>query len=300
MKYTKALFIYNGNAGKDEIGKLLEISLPKLAESMEQLLVFKSIRPGHAKALCEQYGEEVELVIVLGGDGTVHECINGIAPLKKRPVFAILPGGTCNDFTRTLGMSQNLAFATEELVNGLEVSVDIVQADHDYFLNFWGVGLVTETSNNIKEEEKNLLGRISYFLSALRTMKTINPFDIHLTVDGKEISEKAVMVLIVNGNYIGGRMLPIPSISYDDGLVDIFLLKNTNLQLLREIMDLRQEQATEAIKEEILYFRAKNIKIKAENPIDIDMDGEVYQTTPSEITVLSQHIKMIKPRYANK
>lgn len=68
MKYTKALFIYNGNAGKDEIGKLLEISLPKLAESMEQLLVFKSIRPGHAKALCEQYGEEVELVIVLGGD----------------------------------------------------------------------------------------------------------------------------------------------------------------------------------------------------------------------------------------
>lgn len=117
-----------------------------------------------------------------------------------------LARGTCNDFSRTLNIQQNLQKAAKELVsNGEEEAVDIVQTDSAYFLNFWGIGIVAETSNNIREEEKNVLGKASYVLSAIRTIQNTEPKELVMNIDGKEIREKAVLAIVVNGNYIGGN-----------------------------------------------------------------------------------------------
>ena len=297
MKYKNALFIYNGNAGKKEMDVQLQSCLPVFANEIDQLHVFKTKRAKHAAEICRDYGEQVDLVIVLGGDGTIHECINGIAGLQKRPVLAVLPGGTCNDFSRTLNIQQNLQKASRELVfNGEEEPVDIVQTDSAYFLNFWGIGIVAETSNNIREEEKNVLGKASYVLSAIRTIQNTEPKELVMNIDGKEIREKAVLAIVVNGNYIGGKRLPF-SISYNDGMVDVFLVRNTNFQLVKELNDLRKIdfETDKAFMEEVVYIRGKNIRISSEHFVDVDMDGEVYTKTPSELKVLPGHIKMLKP-----
>ncbi|WP_445490617.1 diacylglycerol/lipid kinase family protein [Niallia sp. 03133] len=295
MRYKKVLFLYNENAGKGDIYNLLGICMRILTKHMEQINLCKTIRPLHAMELCKEYGENVDLVVVLGGDGTVHECINGLSQLEKRPVLAILPGGTCNDFTRTLGITQNIERAAEEIILGKESPVDIIQANEHYFLNFWGIGLIAETSNNIKEEEKSLLGKVSYFLSAVRTLNNMDNMNIILEIDGKNIEEEAIMVLIANGKYIGGKSIPFQAIEYNDGFVDVFIVKNTNLNLLKEVIALRKESADEVMNKDIHYYRGKSIKIDTSAPVDVDMDGEVYTQTPTKINVLPNHLKVIKP-----
>ncbi|WP_257985143.1 diacylglycerol/lipid kinase family protein [Bacillus sp. T33-2] len=297
-QFKKAMLIYNGSAGQKDLETTLRDTIPLLGQQLGNLLLLQTDEPGHAKELCRQYGPDMDLAVILGGDGTVHECINGLAGLGKRPVLAVLPGGTCNDFTRTLETPQNLRRAAMELLEGEVVPVDAMRADNSYFMNFWGVGLVTETSNNINEAEKALFGKMSYFLSAIRTIKQMKPFRFKVTVDNENITDEAVALLLVNGRFIGTRELPFQNVHIDDGYADLFIIKNTNFALLREILAHDITATENPLTQEILHFRGREFVIETDSELDADTDGEVYSKTPAHITVLKHHFDMLKPRLA--
>ena len=92
--YNRALFIYNQTAGQADTEKALAAVLPVISVHVKQLEVIQTEREGETTELCREWGEKADLIIILGGDGTVHEAINGVAELDKRPVLGILPGGT--------------------------------------------------------------------------------------------------------------------------------------------------------------------------------------------------------------
>ncbi|MEW5596250.1 YegS/Rv2252/BmrU family lipid kinase [Peribacillus frigoritolerans] len=138
MRWKKGMLIYNKNAGNDKLERNLGGCLPVLAPHIDEFLILQTKQKGDACRYCLEYGEEMDVVFVLGGDGTVHECVNGLSPLQRRPLFGILPGGTCNDFSRTLKIPQNVRQAAEALVNGKVRPIDIGKSNNDYFSNFWG------------------------------------------------------------------------------------------------------------------------------------------------------------------
>ncbi|MCD7033232.1 YegS/Rv2252/BmrU family lipid kinase [Metabacillus sp. GX 13764] len=292
---TKTLLIINGNAGQKNLQRSLETIVPILAAAHPKLLILQTEKPSDAENFCRTYGREADAIYIYGGDGTVHECINGIAPLEKQPRIAILPGGTCNDFARTLNIPLNLKAACEALVNGKEMLVDAAAVNDDYYLNFWGIGLITEASNNIDGNQKALLGKISYFLSAFKTVQQIEPFSFKLMVDGEEIEDKAVMILAANGQYIGTNLLPYPGISIQDGKADIFILKETNLSVIKDILNMRGSEAWDNTGSSILHFQGSQISISTESEMEADTDGEVYGKTPAMITVKKQHLRMAVP-----
>ncbi|MGK9428545.1 YegS/Rv2252/BmrU family lipid kinase [Bacillus atrophaeus] len=295
MSYQKALLIYNGNAGKKNIEKTLGSVVPILSQSIDELIIKPTRRKDDAYQFCKTLDDTIDILFVLGGDGTVHECINGIAALDKKPAVGILPGGTCNDFSRELGIPQNLQKAAEALVSGEKISVDVCKMNDRFFLNFWGIGLITETSNNINETEKALFGKISYFTSALRTVSSAQPFPVKLNIDGEEREDEAVMLLVMNGQYIGTNRIPLPDASITDGLADILICRSTNLTALRELMNM--EQGTfENFAGELSYIQASKVKIETESEMKVDTDGEVYTHTPGIIEVLKQHIEMLIPQ----
>ncbi|NCT35679.1 YegS/Rv2252/BmrU family lipid kinase [Bacillus sp. EB93] len=133
MRWKKGMLIYNKNAGKDKLERNLEGCLPVLAPHIDEFLILQTKQKGDACRYCLEYGEEMNVVFVLGGDGTVHECVNGLSPLQRRPLFGILPGGTCNDFSRTLKIPQKVRQAAEALVNGKVRPIDIGKSNNDYF-----------------------------------------------------------------------------------------------------------------------------------------------------------------------
>lgn len=295
-KYKKGVLIYNGNAGQKDAEKTLGICVPIISLHVEQLLLLQTAKPRDAEEYCRKHGEDADIVIILGGDGTVHECINGLGGLAKRPVIAILPGGTCNDFSRTLGIPQNLKKAAEALFSGRLRGVDAAKMTKGYFLNFWGIGLVTETSENINDTEKALLGKVSYFLSAFRTIKSMKPFHFKLKLDNKWIEEKAIMVLITNGKMIGTNELPYPDIKIDDGLADVFIIKDANFSLIKEVLSMKDKIEWDHLDSQLRHYQASSLQIETKEEMSVDTDGEIYSNTPESITMLHHHFQMLCPK----
>ncbi|SFC97094.1 lipid kinase, YegS/Rv2252/BmrU family [Bacillus sp. OV322] len=294
MKWKKGLLIYNQNAGGGKLEKNLGECLPVLSCNIEEFLVIQTKEAGDAERLCREYGEDMDVVFVLGGDGTVHECVNGLSVLNKRPVLGILPGGTCNDFSRTLNLPQKIGKAAEEMMSGRIKEVDVGRAGERYFLNFWGIGLITDTSSNIDEHEKNLFGKIGYFLSAIRTLGDNEPFSFTMEYDGKTIEDEAIMILVLNGKYIGTNLLPFPLIDSRDGLMDIVILKKSNIAVFKELLAMKRLAAESAEPDSgVWYLQASDIKIQTAKEMEADTDGEIYLKTPANIQVMKNHLPML-------
>lgn len=213
---------------------------------------------------------------------------------RKRPAVAILPGGTCNDFSRTLGIPQQMPRAAQMVIDGTEKKVDLIKAEDRYLLNFWGIGLIADTSNNINDKEKAVLGKISYFTSALRTLQQTEPFYVRIETEEENWEEEAVIVLVMNGHFIGTNKIDLPNASIDDGKAEILICRNTSFSALKEIFSMNREEL-EDFKGDLSLIQASRIHIHTKEEMDADTDGEVYMTAPSSLEVLKQHLTFIVP-----
>ncbi|WP_173917777.1 YegS/Rv2252/BmrU family lipid kinase [Halobacillus sp. Marseille-Q1614] len=294
-RYERGLFLYNANAGNDELEQNLSLTLPIISQGVKELSVVQTESLEEFKKTCCEYAPEIDVLFILGGDGTIHECINCLATEDHRPVLGILPGGTCNDFSRVLGTPQDMQQAARAVINGEEVKVDAGRSNDDYFINFWGIGLITETSNNIDEDQKDRFGVLSYFISAFKTMNQADPFHFTAKVDGEVIKEEAVMILIMNGRFVGTREVPLPGSTPQDKYLDVLIVKNSNLTLFRELLSMNNPSADPDRFQELTYLRGKEIFIDVEVPQKIDMDGEVKGETPTHIDVLEEHFTFLAP-----
>jgi len=293
MKFGKALLVFNGNAGQAEIRQQLGTVTGILGPELPELTLLPTQEPGHAEALCRERGGEFELVLLLGGDGTVHEGVNGLAALKRPPVVGILPAGTCNDFSRALGLPQQLDKAAEAVLAGRLREVDIGKANGRYFSNFYGIGLITDTSENVNPELKGMFGKISYVVSALQRVTRAEPFPFRLETEQGVLDGDAVMILAANGTHIGTNPLPLGSGSLSDGLLDIFVVREAGLPLLRELLasrkpDWRPESST------IDYVQVPRAKLETPaEPMRADTDGETYQETPVLLEALPGRLTFV-------
>jgi len=292
-QYQIGVFLYNGSAGPNQLNDKLAAALPILSQNVEKLSVVQTTSRKDLIEKVKHYGEEVEVLYILGGDGTVHDCVNAIVDVEHQPAIGILPGGTCNDFTRMLGIPQNVGQAAHALVNGRVEPVDLGQVGDRYFLNFWGIGLVTETSINIDPDQKNRFGVLSYFISAFKTMNEANTFTYKLKVDGVEYEEEGVMILVLNGRFIGTRQIPVPSLYVNDGNLDVLVVKNSNLKTFRELLSLNQPRTDSESFQELFHTQGKEIEVETDEEMDVDTDGEIYLKTPGSIKVLPNHLRMI-------
>lgn len=295
MKKKKALLIYNGNAGQKKIEKTLGAAVPILSQYVDELVIKPTKKETDAEEFCEQLDEDVNYLFILGGDGTVHSCINGVAGLHKKPAIGILPGGTCNDISRSLQIPQQIEQAAHALTGGELVSIDLLKTDQQYALNFWGIGLITEASENIRENEKAVIGKLSYFTSALRTLSRAEPFEVEMLIDGEKIIDKAVMLLVLNGHFIGTNRIPLANHMMNDGLADILICRNPSLSAFKELLALDDKSASEFDKDDLSFYQGKSIEITTKQEMKADTDGEIYTKTPVKIEVLKGHLQMIVP-----
>ncbi|MGR3766558.1 diacylglycerol/lipid kinase family protein [Rossellomorea sp. NS-SX7] len=291
--YSKILLVCNGKAGRGELEtQLLEVT-PPLLDICDTLTVHKTKEKGGAEKICRDKAGEYELVVILGGDGTVHEAVNGLARLSLKPKVAILPGGTCNDFARSLNIPMNLRQAVEAITdNPHEKNVDIVKVGDRYFSNFWGTGLVSQTSDNIDTGSKSVLGKLSYYISAFQSIQEPRLLNATVMANGKEYNEEVVMLLAANGRSIGANPLPA-SIDLEDGLVDIYMVKKTGFPLLKEFFIIRSTGEVSDQSDDIIHIQAPAADIHLEGLEKVDMDGELYEGQHQTLEVLKHHLRLI-------
>lgn len=291
--YKRGLLIYNGNAGQAGANDKLSQVVGVLSTGIDELTLIKTKKPGDAEKIAKEKGEDYEIVIFLGGDGTVHEGINGIAPLKNPPIVGIIPGGTCNDFARGLKIPLKLNQSPKAILEGKTEEIDIGKVNDRYFANFVGVGLITEISENVNPTTKNIMGRISYYSSAIRSMGEKDNFKFTLETEDENIEDEAGMVVIVNGNHVGSMEVPSKDISMTDGLFDVFIVYKAGMSLLVRYLTQKNTFEEKASPTEIKHIQAKKILLKTEEKMTTDLDGEVYMKTPIDIKAQRKKLRFI-------
>ena len=125
-----------------------------------------------------------DLVIAAGGDGTINEVVNGIAPLEKRPKLGIIPAGTTNDYARALKIPRESPLeAAKVIAKGQTVKMDIGQAGDQYFVNIAAGGLLSELTYSVPSQLKSLFGYLAYLVKGAELLPRIRPVNMRIEYD---------------------------------------------------------------------------------------------------------------------
>ncbi len=285
-------FILNPAAGKGKVKKLW----PDIQNYLKKLKIsftYEFTRGyNHARELaCGAMAEKVKKVVVVGGDGTLFEVINGIDPGKV--TLGIIPLGTGNDFARTAGIPLDWEKACRVLAQGNEMAVDLGRINEHYFINISGTGLDAMTvweANRLKK----YFGKISYVVGLLKQLIFFKPMQIE--VRGRDLcySAGAWMVSVANGKYYGNGMMVAPRALLDDGLLDIIIVeKLPRLEFLKVFPQVYK--GTHLNHPKVKFFRERELEIKTEKPLPVHCDGEILHLTSLKYSVVPQKLKIIVP-----
>ncbi|UTR13917.1 diacylglycerol kinase family lipid kinase [Salipaludibacillus sp. LMS25] len=282
--FKKALLLCNEKAGQGDVQKNIGVVAGILTEKVDNLTIRKGKMAGDLEKICQKLDSEIELLLIMGGDGTVHECMNGLYELAFPPVIAIIPTGTCNDFSRALSLPLTVAEAATVAINGQKQRIDTGRVNDRTFTNFAGTGLIVDTSENINEDTKALTGPLSYLISAVKTAGDPRSFHYEIVIDGEAMKGEAVLIAAVNGRFIGTYELPFSHLSVQDGLLNVFIVKDGGLTVFKEWI---QRKAFDVLPDDttVITKTAKTITLKTAETEKVDTDGDVYLQTPVEISI---------------
>ncbi len=289
---TRVAIILNPKAGNVKMVNQVDTIQERLRENYDEVSLYKTEYKGHGAELVAELGDEVDILIGAGGDGTINELANAICQREKRPVFGIIPGGTCNDFSRAIGINQNPLLAVEQLLEDNRSLIDVGRSNDEYFLNFWGIGLITQASENINPDTKEVFGRLSYYISTAQTINNPQPFHLKVDADGQNFEGEAVMMIVGNGPFTGGIQAFFPDNNLQDGEFDVLIIKETSLPTFWSIFQSKVFKQSR-FNEDIIHFQTKNLKIEADPEQNIDCDGERHHTTPSTLEVLPAYLTVL-------
>lgn len=256
-----------------------------------------TVYPGHAIDLAKQAGEQgYDLVIAMGGDGTVHEVMNGLmkVPEDRRPVLGVVPVGSGNDFGHGIGASTKPTEALNRAINGEPSTVDLgLMTDghgrREYFDNTLGIGfgaIVTIRSHQLPL----LRGFLMYLTAVIQTIvMDHNPIRMQIEVDGKKLEESVIYLILCNGPREGGGFLVAPDAKIDDGALDYAMITNVSrLKMFRIVPEVMK--GTHGRFKEVTIDRCKKFTLTADRPLYIHADGEIFSGPGTDIRQVSFEI----------
>lgn len=252
--------------------------------------------PGDAHRCAETCDSGVTIVAA-GGDGTVHEILQGLMqrPAAERPALGIVPLGTANDFALGCGIPGERRAAFDLCATGTPVPIDIGRANDQWFINAASSGFGANVTANTPPELKRLLGGAAYTLMGAILAITFQPSQGRLRLPDGELRENAVVAIIGNGRQTGGGKQFAPHAFLNDGLLDILVIREVPasalLQAARELKELRAEG------EYISYRQAAWAEFVPEHPVPINLDGEPVSFEHVRYSLVERGLRVILPRH---
>lgn len=291
----KARIIYNPTAGRESFKRELSTVLQKLEVAGYEASAHATTDEGDAtKAAIYAVEQQFDLVVAVGGDGTINEVINGIAGQSFRPKLGIIPAGTTNDFARALDIPRDINKATDLIVANYSAFLDIGKVNDQYFMNIAGGGELTELSYEVPSKLKAMIGQLAYYIKGIEMLPFLKPTKTKIEYDGTVIEEEIMLFLVANTNSVGGFEKLAPDAEFDDGYFDLLILKKTNLAEFIRIASLAIRGAHLEDKN-IIFTKAKHIKVTPEENMQLNIDGEFGGMLPGEFINLKQHIEFFVP-----
>ena len=299
MKPRRIILIVNPTGGIKSGLTILNQIKPIFDAGGIELSIVETQYAGHAKDIARTVEiEGYECITILGGDGTMHEVINGLftRPDKKNLPIGLIPAGTGNSLMHDL-KCLDPAEATRNIVKGYTRNFDVakVEMDHKtvYAFNIVGWGLVTDI--NLRAEGVRWMGESRYTYSALMEIMSIKKRHARLTLEDKTFDEKFIFILGSITQHTGSAMRMAPRALLDDGLIDIIIVRETNRKKILNVFP--KIYTGDHIKSDLVeYHQVSHYSITPDRQDPMNIDGETIGSTPIDVTVIPKAYEIYVPK----
>ena len=298
--------IVNPNAGRRKGEKdWLEIAALLHASGIEFTNVFTE-HPNHAVKLARKYVEAgFKKIIVVGGDGTLNEVVNGVFTQNKYPtkdiILAMIPVGTGNDWGRSfnipsaykeaIGMIARQKIRVQDVGKVQFLNQNLPKQRH--FINMAGLGfdaMVAKRTNKVKREGKS--GPFSYLISLFTSLISYNDSKVKIVVDDERLSADVFTMSVAICRFNGGGMMQAPNAIPDDGLFDVTVI--TRLSRFLVIRSVKKLYDGSFLKmPQVKTFRGQKVEIESDPPMYLETDGESMGHTPMSFEVVPLSIQVV-------
>jgi YegS/Rv2252/BmrU family lipid kinase len=253
--------------------------------------------PSHAEELAQSAAEAgFDVIAALGGDGTVHEVVNGLmqVPRESRPMLAAVPLGSGNDFCSNFGIEANPEIAIGRLFKGQPKPLDLGVIEDDrgrkeYWDNTFGIGFDASVVIHSYRITR-LQGFTMYLWAVIQTiLRNHEAPRMRLQMDGEQIEQNTLMLTLCNGPREGGGFCVAPQAEPDDGELDYAMIGDVSrlmmFRLIPEVM-----RGTHGRFPDVRIGRFRELEIRYDRPMPIHADGEVFAGFTSEVRAIKARI----------
>ena len=292
----KFILTVNPHGGTKKGPQLLKKVKPIFEASGTDLFIIETTFAGHAKDLANQLDlTEYDGFIGIGGDGTLHEIINGMLsrPDKNKIPIGIIPGGSGNSYMHDLNLTDPLK-AAKAIIQRNTKFLDTAQVEVNHVVkyanNMIGWGLVTDVGK--KAEHYRWMGTNRYTILSVMEVFHHKSRSAALIMDDKKVEDEFTFIIACNSMHVGKGMKMAPKARLDDGLIDLIVIRAGAsrirlLQVLPKLFD-----GSHINEPEVEYYQTSKFSLIPETDEILNIDGEIMGSTPIKVKMIPKAFEM--------
>jgi diacylglycerol kinase (ATP) len=284
-------FIVNPIAGGGRASALV----PKIQEYFNnagaEFDIYTTRGPKDAiEAAAEAAAKGFDIVVAVGGDGTVNEVLNGIA--ETGAALATVHGGKGNDFATAINMPRNIEKACASLLKAEIKQIDLGRVMDRYFINSVGVGFDAAVALRVNNGVKFFKGVSAYIYAFFEMLTSYEPVEMEIDLGDGPVSDMPLLVAVGIGQSYGGGMRIVPDAIMDDGLFDVCIMEVMNRPKLIYYFP-RVFSGTLKNIEQAHMYRTPEVKLKLSEPRPMHLEGEILFGDYMHFTLQPQAMKVL-------
>lgn len=268
-------------------------------EAQQPIELHVTTHSKHATTLAATIASTCDVLVVLGGDGTLHEAVVGLINTGRNadqlPILALWPCGSGNDFSRNFSKPTEADQFVQRVVQASFIYIDAARLtdDHeqsDVMINAADAGLGPIVVQKVAEKPAHWNGSLKFGLSILQAFLSYRPSTLTVRCDGQQFSGKALTVVVANGRYFGSGIGIAPSALCNDGLLDVTIVGDVSmLEYLRYLPALKRGRRI--THPHIRYWQGKEISIEGKGRMECD--GELSISLNARARILPKALRWL-------
>jgi YegS/Rv2252/BmrU family lipid kinase len=295
--------IVNPRAGRGMVGKTMPALTAALRANDLDFDIVETTGARYAsQAATQALKQGIRYLVAVGGDGTVHEVVNGMfdgeTPIAPDAVLGVAAAGSGCDFVRTFGLDRKPEIIARHLATDSTMDIDVGVAEYigadgtqqrSLFANIAEVGYGAEVVRRVARYPR-WLGRVRYLLGAYAAIATNQRPTTEVTVDHTTKTVPLVELVVANGQFFGGAMKVAPRALPDDGKFNVQLFTGGRSQVFTLTMKMfRGEHLPHP---DITEYQSATVSLAPDPPLLVEADGEVLGTTPASFRLLPRALRL--------
>lgn len=290
----RALAIINPATGAVSVNRVRKV-LERLADETDtELKIVETKAEGHATDLARDHASDVDLIIAVGGDGTMSEVVTGA--IDSDVWLALIPRGTTNMIAKDLGIPLSISGSARCALTGTTtVTLDVAKVDGTVFMHMGGAGLDAVIMRETSSRWKRIFRWVAYVWPGLQELRQ-KPFPAEVDVDGETYQVRARMILFaLGGSLVHPRFTVGRGIDRMDGQLDVIVADPPTLSAILETVFwfmLRKPYRSRWHH----HYRGRKVSVTSDRPVPVEFDGSYYGELPVTIEIQERGVTVVVPK----